>query len=113
MCNQSQAIAILGEVYGLCNPILSNAIRDAYLYGSYARGDYHSESDIDILLAVDLEADVISTLRYSIAVVTSELSLKYDITVSVAVKPYAQFIQHMDALPYYKNILQEGIRYAS
>lgn len=113
MCNQRQAIAILGEVYASCNPIFNNAIMDAYLYGSYARGDYHAESDIDILLTVDLEAEAISVLRKSLAFVISELSLEHDITVSVTVKPLAQFKQYADVLPYYKNILREGIRYAS
>lgn len=113
MCNQSQAIAILGEVYTSCMPVFGNAIKDAYLYGSYARGDYHEESDIDILLTVDLEPDAISLLRNNIGVITSELSLKHDITVSVTVKPLAQFTQYADVLPYYKNVLREGIRYAS
>jgi len=112
MCNQSQAIAILGEVYALCNPIFGNSITDAYLYGSYARGDYHADSDIDILLIVDLEPEAISKVRRSIGFVTSELSLKHDITVSVTVKPLAQFRQYADILPYYKNVLREGIRYA-
>ena len=113
MCNQSQAIAILGEVYTLCNPIFGNAISDAYLYGSYARGDYHAESDIDILLAVDLTPEAISKLRNRLALITSELSLEHDVTVSVTVKPLAQFRQYSDVLPYYKNVLREGIRYAS
>ena len=113
MCNQSQAIAILGEVYAVCNPVFGNAIKDAYLYGSYARGDYHAESDIDILLAVDLEPEVISKLRNRIGLITSDLSLKHDVTVSVTVKPFAQFRQYADVLPYYKNVLGEGIRYAS
>ena len=113
MCNQSQAIAILGKVYTLCNPIFGNAITDAYLYGSYARGDYHAESDIDILLAVDLTPEAISKLRNRLALITSELSLEYDITVSVTVKPLAQFKQYADILPYYKNVLREGIRHAS
>ena len=113
MCNQSQAIAILGEVYTSCNPIFGNSITDAYLYGSYARGDYHAESDIDILLTVDLEPEAISKVRRNIGFVTSELSLKHDITVSVTVKPLAQFRQYADVLPYYKNVLREGIRYAS
>lgn len=113
MCNQSQAIAILGEVYASCNPIFDHAIMDAYLYGSYARGDYHEESDIDILLTVDLEPEAISQARRSIGLVASELSLKHDITVSVTVKPHAQFKKYADVLPYYKNVLQEGIRYAS
>ena len=113
MCNQSQAISILGEIYAACNPIFDNTIKNAYLYGSYARGDYHFGSDIDILLTVDLEADAISALRNSIAVVASDLSLKYDVAVSVAVKPHSQFLRYSDILPYYQNILREGIRYAS
>ena len=113
MCNQSQAIVILGEVYAACNPVFGNAIKDAYLYGSYARGDYHAESDIDILLAVDLEQEAISRLRNRIGLITSDLSLKHEVTVSVTVKPFAQFRQYADVLPYYKNVLGEGIRYAS
>ena len=42
------------EVYNACNPIFGVHLKDGYLYGSYARGDYHSESDIDILLTVDM-----------------------------------------------------------
>ena len=38
MCNQNQAIAILGEVYAACKTIFGTALKDAYLYGSYARG---------------------------------------------------------------------------
>lgn len=113
MCNQSQAITILGEVYASCNSILGNTIKSAYLYGSYARGDYHEGSDIDILLTADLEAEDISTFRSSIAVVASELSLKYDVAVSVTVKPHAQFLRYINVLPYYQNVIREGIAYAS
>lgn len=113
MCNQNQAIAILGEVFSSCNPIFGNMIKDAYLYGSYARGDYHDESDIDILLTVDLAPEEISRMRGHIGNITSELSLKHEITVSVTVKPLAQFQQYMDVLPYYRNVVKEGIRYAS
>ena len=113
MCNQNQAITILGEVYSSCNPICENAIIDAYLYGSYARGDYHAESDIDILLTVNTSPEAISKFRNAIGRITSDLSLKYDVTVSVTVKPLEQFNRYVDVLPYYQNVLREGIRYAS
>jgi len=113
MCNQNQAIAILGEVFTSCNPVFGNAIKDAILYGSYARGDYHAESDIDILLTVDLDAASVSKARNNIGIITSELSLKHDITISVTVKPLDQFVRYAEVLPYYKNVLREGIRYAS
>lgn len=112
MCTQNQAIDILGEVYHSCNRILEYAIKDAYLYGSYARGDYHSESDVDILLTADMDAAAIAKYRKDIATVTSDLSLKHDITVSVTVKPLEQFLRFAEVMPYYKNVLGEGIRYA-
>lgn len=62
MCTQNQAIDVLNKVYASCDPIFNHAIKDAYLYGSFARGDYHPESDIDILLAVDHPVDSISLL---------------------------------------------------
>ena len=50
MCTRNQAFEILKTVYRACDPILERSIHDAILYGSYARGDFHAESDIDILL---------------------------------------------------------------
>ena len=113
MCNKSEAINILSEVYNSCNPIFNNMIKQAFLYGSYARGDYHSESDVDILLAVDIPAEEISKNRNSVAKVTSDLSLKHDVTVSVTVKPLDQFLRFAEVQPFYKNIIEEGVRYAS
>ncbi len=112
MCTQNQAIGILGEVYTSCNNIFNNSVKDAYLYGSYARGDYHSESDVDILLTVNMTSAEIAKHRKAVASVTSDLSLKHDITVSVTIKPLEQFLRFADTMPYYKNVIGEGIRYA-
>ena len=54
------------SVYHACSPIFGR-IHDAYLYGSYARGDFNSESDIDILLTVDLEQAEIAKHRNDVA----------------------------------------------
>ena len=109
MCTQSQALTILEEVYQQCSRRLPCKIEDAYLYGSYARGDYHAESDVDILLTVDGED--IAPLRKVAAGVSSFLSLKYDVTVSVSLKPAAHFLRYSDSMPFYQNVLREGIRY--
>lgn len=113
MCNQNQAVAILGEVVRSCDPVFGNALKDAYLYGSYARGDYDAESDIDILLTVDMDQGALAKYRGNVGVISSRLSLKHDVTVSVTVKPLAQFLQYANVLPYYRNVLREGIRYGS
>ena len=111
MCTRNQAEEILHSVYDACRPIFG-CIHDAYLYGSYARGDFTPESDVVILLTVDLEQAEIAKHRNDVAKVTSRLSLEHDITVSVTVKPLEQFQRYQTSLPYYQNVVREGIRYA-
>ena len=110
MCTQNQAVSILHEVFSECGLIFGSSLRDGYLYGSYARGDYHAESDIDILLTVDLPSEAICRHRRAVAEMTSDLSLKHDITISIAIKEKQQFDKYADQLPYYQNVLKEGIR---
>lgn len=112
MCTKLQAIDIMHKVFERSRSVYGEALREAYLYGSYARGDFHEESDIDILLVAELTQREISSYRNALAHITSELSLEHDVTVSVTVKPLEQFYRFSEALPYYKNVCLEGIRYA-
>ncbi|MBQ8075909.1 MAG: nucleotidyltransferase domain-containing protein [Oscillospiraceae bacterium] len=111
MHTREDAVKIMHEVYHSCNDLFPCGIQDAYLYGSYARGDYHPESDVDILLTVKMDWPEIAAYRKKVAHIASKLSLEHDITVSVSVNPLDLFVHHPD-LPYYENIRTEGIRYA-
>jgi len=114
MCTKAQALEILQRAYSMCNSALDNCVHEAYLYGSYARGDFHEESDIDILLTAAIDLDVLSEYKtqHIIADICSRLSLEYDVTVSITVKPTAHFNKFLYDLPYYRNVVNEGIRYA-
>lgn len=110
MCRED-ALRVLGEVYRSCNEIFPVPIHDAYLYGSFARGDYHDESDVDILLTVDLDWPEIASCRREVSRIVSKLCLEHDRTISVTVKPLAQFTRYRDDLPFYRNVCKEGVRY--
>lgn len=105
------AVEIMREVYRYCSELYPSGVQNAYLYGSYARGDYDDESDVDILLTVDADSEEIAKHRAALAAITSELSLRHDVTVSVSAKPLQQFQRYCSILPFYKNVLQEGVRY--
>lgn len=111
MCVWNKSIEILSQAYMKCRNLFADKMRDAYLYGSYARGDYDDESNIDILVTVDMEPEALASYRSKVSHINSELSLEYDITVSITAKPLEQFIRYSDILPYYRNVLNEGIRY--
>lgn len=112
MITQDEAILILRKSAESCKNIFGS-IDEAYLYGSYARGDYHEESDVDILITVDLQQKEISHYHWEIACLSSDLSLEYDVTVSIIVKSSEQFNKYRSFLPYYQNVINEGIRYSS
>lgn len=114
MCTKEHSLEILKQAYFLCGDVLDGSVRDAYLYGSYARGDFHEASDVDILLTSAMSEEELSRypLRQEIARVSSRLSLEHDVTVSITVKAVEQFSRFAKVLPYYENVLNEGIRYA-
>ena len=106
-----KAVKIVNEVKELCRTLFKEKLQDVYLYGSYARGDYDEESDIDILLTLKLTDNQIHRYFNSVCHLISTLSLKYDITVSVNMIPIKRFIKFSDDLPFYRNVISEGINY--
>lgn len=64
----------LTELYGL-------RLKAVYLYGSYARGHYNQNSDLDVMIVLDNYTSYWDELVYS-AELASNLSLEYDVTSS-------------------------------
>ena len=111
MCTQSEAIEIFHEAVVRCKELFGDKLRDAYLYGSYARGDYDDESDIDILVTVDETPEELSRSDRKVSHINSDLSLDHDITVSAITVPYERFWGYSKILPFYMNVLKDGIKY--
>lgn len=113
MHTQQDALEILDEAMERVKDVFGEALINGYLYGSYSRGDQDEESDVDILLTVDLSEEEIHKQSKAIAKLDSDLSLEHDITVCVTVKPYEQFIRFAEVSSLYKNVIDEGIKRCS
>ena len=87
-------------------------IEAIYLYGSYARGDYDEESDIDFAAIVKGERLDVQDKRWLVRTDTNDMDLELDIITSPTAIPAGEFERYKDELPYYRNILKEGIRLA-
>ena len=78
------------------------------LYGSYARGDNHPDSDIDLLVLLDMD-----TITYE-----EEKRIKYPLyhigydtglMISQLVLSKGQWLSKHRITPFYANVKQEGI----
>ena len=112
MCTQSEAMEIFGEVVKQCSEIFGDKLRDAYLYGSYARGDFDNESDLDILFTVDEKEENLGKFRSRVSLVNDRIGLDRDILISPVIVPYDRFWGYSEIMPFYMNVLKDGIRYA-
>lgn len=79
------------------------------LYGSYARGEENSSSDVDIMILVDLDEFSIKEYADALNEVTFDLSLDYDILLMPIVKNREHFEKWIPFYPFYRNVSQEGV----
>ncbi|MCM1128183.1 MAG: nucleotidyltransferase domain-containing protein [Lachnoclostridium sp.] len=85
-------------------------LKEIFLYGSYARGDFNKESDIDIAAIVKGNRTELQEKLKKVWDVSADVGLEHDVVVSPIVIPLDEFEEYKDKLPYYMNILKEGKR---
>ena len=79
------------------------------LYGSYARGDYTPDSDVDIMLLVDLVAEEADVYSDALSELGYEYNVNYNIWMMPVVKNLQHFKQWVAAYPFYTNVQKEGV----
>jgi len=100
---------ITKEVTQSTQSIIGDKLRKIILYGSYARGDYSSDSDVDIMVLADIFNGEISSFQKALNKIASNVSLVNDITVSILLIDMLFFDTHTDSLPFYRNVLSDGV----
>ncbi|MBQ8231874.1 MAG: nucleotidyltransferase domain-containing protein [Lachnospiraceae bacterium] len=108
MCTEGQLNKIVKAMVECYRNIYGSAIVDIILYGSYARGDYTEESDIDIVAVVYGERTELQKSLKDIWDASADIGLENDVVVSPAVIPYDEYVKYKQKLPYYRNIEKEG-----
>ena len=89
--------------------IYGTHLKSVILYGSYARGDFTQESDVDIMVLVDLPADKMDEYSDALAEVDYEYNVNYDIWMMPVVKNVEHFNHWVTAYPFYSNVQREGV----
>ncbi|MGE5340149.1 MAG: nucleotidyltransferase family protein [Candidatus Omnitrophota bacterium] len=82
---------------------------ELYLYGSVARKDYGSDSDIDILVLIPGKVD--TDLKEEIIDIAFYIEIKYSVCIQIIARSKEYWESGLSmATPFYQNVRKEGIR---
>lgn len=111
MLSPAQIKETMGQVRDGIAALFPGESMEIFLYGSYARGTAEPGSDLDVMVLVDTSREEISRRRWDITGVGADLSLDCGVMVSIFVENRTFFRTLLPALPFFRNVLTEGVRF--
>lgn len=107
---QPELKQLLDELIQNIIPIFDKKLKRVILFGSYARGDYDEESDIDVMFLIDDEAKTLqSKYRKPVQRVISAINWDYDVLLCSVLQNEQDFYAVVEDIPFYHNVEKEGI----
>ena len=98
-----QYTEILQKIYG-------KHLKTVILYGYYARGDYREDSDIDVMILLDLSDMDIKQYRHELSGETFDFNMDHDLDIKPIAKSQQHFQNWVEAYPFYANVEKEGVK---
>ena len=89
--------------------ILGNRLKKVILYGSYARGDYNKDSDIDVMILTDFSDEEIEEYRDKISDIAFDIELDTGLIISPIIRNIDIFNVRTNYIPFYHNVEKEGV----
>lgn len=84
-------------------------LRKIIMYGSYARGDFRADSDLDVMILLDISDLELKRYSQQLSYMTYDFSLDNDIDIKPIAKNEEHFRKWIENHPFYANIQREGV----
>jgi predicted nucleotidyltransferase len=109
MLNKDDYQHILSKFVAGCKEIFGDKLCDVILFGSFARGDYDDDSDIDLMIIVDMDDADARKLMDDVYEISSDIDLQYGTLLSPLVRSKRDFDFRKTVSDFYQNVEQEGV----
>ena len=101
--------AVTQKVLNAAKETLGERLDKVILFGSYARGDFDNESDVDFFVLADVPHEEANRWSNRIDDHLADLWLEYDMLVCIHLTSKSMFDRYYQVMPYYQNVIKEGV----
>lgn len=84
-------------------------LKAVILYGSYARGDFHPDSDVDVMILLDLSDLELKQYSQKLSYMTYDFNMDNDLDIKPIAKNEQHFKKWVVNYPFYANVHKEGV----
>ena len=109
LTNDPRLNAVTQEVIATAKDTLGERLEKVILFGSYARGDFGSDSDLDIFVLADVPHEESNRWSNIIDDRLPDFLYDYELLVCIHLTSKELFDRYFHVLPYYQNVIREGI----
>ena len=100
---------LLGNYREAIVEVVGDKLSKIVLFGSYARGDFKQDSDMDIMILADVQPEEISCYADIIYDVTYDFEEKFEIEINPCIQSTITYNRWKKACPFFMNIEKDGV----
>ncbi|MCR4566469.1 MAG: nucleotidyltransferase domain-containing protein [Pseudobutyrivibrio sp.] len=89
--------------------IYGSHLKKIILYGSYARGDNREDSDIDIMILLDMSDIEAKEFQDALSEITFNYNFDFDMDINPIAHSEETFNKWLKAYPFFKNVDKDGV----
>ena len=109
MCNKDVLNKVTEKICAASKEVLGEKLEKVILFGSYARGDYDEESDIDIMVLADIAPEDVNKTSDKIRTLMEYIDLYNDVLVTLCIECSSIYHKYLNASRFFMNVQKDGI----
>lgn len=100
---------LIDEYVSEIEKIYGSHLQKVILYGSYARGDFRADSDIDIMILLDMSDVELKGYSQQLCDITFDFNMDNNLEIKPIAKSEEHFAKWVVNYPFYANVSREGV----
>ena len=113
MCSSQQLLQMMNRLICEVKELFNHVDMEVILYGSYARHEANEDSDVDVMVLLDMPRENLLAYRRDVARIAGNMLFDYGVVVSPVLENKDFFERNRETYPFFRNVDKEGVRYAS